>query len=255
MNRFRDRKKGSMRILLLLCGLWFSYLALKDNALFNMLFSSKEMLTNKVMVTIITTISTAVPTFFAAGMFKESFLVKAQAIYYYQRLLDTKIFWILAGLLAFLLGVISLSESVLISVLNFLVGIYLVAFALNLSFRKKKSEESEKSAPLPVRGPRIIFRDQVFGLTQDFMTIGRGDRASIQIEDPEKLINPVHAGIKRDEKGQYWVIDNDSRNGTYIFSGGQYRKIKKWAIYNGDVFALCYNPAKGPYFTFQFKTD
>ena len=254
MNRYRDRKKGSIRILLLLCGLWFSYLALKDNALFSVLFSSEEMLKNKVMVTAVTTVSTAVPTFFAVGMFKESFLVKTQAIYYYQRLLDTKIFWILAGLLAFSFGVISLSGFVLIPVLNFVVGIYLIAFALNLSFRKKKSEEPERSAP-PVRGPRIIFRDQVFSLTKDFMTIGRGERASILIEDPEKLINPVHVGIRKDEKGQYWVIDNDSKNGTYIFSKGQYKQVTKWALCNGDVFALCYNPAKGPYLTFQFKND
>ncbi|KYK35565.1 MAG: FHA domain-containing protein [Theionarchaea archaeon] len=255
MNEYIEKRKEPIRVLLLLCGIWFSYIALKDNALFGLIFQDQEMLRNKVLVTFVTTISTAAPTFFAVAMFKESFLVKTQAIYYYQRLIDRKIFWILAGLLAFFLGVISLSGIVLIPLLNFLAGIYLILFALNLSFRRKKAAKPVKPSTSHVRGPRILFRDQVFSLTKDFMTIGRGKKANIQIEDPKEVINPVHVGIKKDDQGQYWIIDNDSRNGTYIFSNGQYRKITKWALYNGDVFALCYNPSRGPYVTLQFRTD
>jgi hypothetical protein len=271
MNEYVEKRKQPIRVLLLLCGIWFSYLALKDNGLFDLIFPSQELLKNKVMVTIITTISTAVPTFFAVAMFKESFMVKTQAIYYYQRLIDRKFFWILAGLFAIVLGIVSLPdlgatslsdleivslpESFLIPLLNFLAGIYLILFALNLSFRRKKAAKPKEAAPSTVRGPRIIFRDQVFSLTEDFMSIGRGKKAKIQIEDPQEVINPVHVGIVKDDQGQYWVVDNESRNGTFIFSDGQYRKITKWALINGDVFALCYNPTKGPHITLQFRTD
>lgn len=270
MNEYVE-KKESVRVLLLLCGVWFSYLALKDNALFELIFPSQEMLKNKIMVTLITAISATVPTFFAVAMFKESFLVKTQAIYYYQRLIDKKSFWILAGLFAFFLGivslsyleiaslsdlgVVSLSGSVLIPSLDFLAGIYLIIFALNLPFGRKKAAKPEQAVSPAVRGPRILFRDQIFGLTEAFTTIGRGNRAKIRIEDPEKVINPVHVGIKKDEQGQYWLIDNDSRNGTYIFSNGQYKKVTKWALCNGDVFAFCYDSSKGPHLTFQFRTD
>ncbi|MGC1122166.1 MAG: FHA domain-containing protein [Candidatus Methanofastidiosia archaeon] len=254
LHRHSDRKKESIRIALLLCGLWFCYLALKDESLFNLLFSTEEMVKNRVMVTVATTISTAVPTFFAVAMFKESFLVKTQAIYYYQRLIDTKSFWILAGLVAFLFGGISLKEFMLIPVANFAVGIYLIIFGIKPSLGKGVSAIPATAEAYPKMGPRIILEDQVFGLSKNFTTIGRGKKADIQIPDPREVINPVHAGILKDERG-YWVIDNDSVNGTFIFSSGEFKRITKWALYNRDVIAFCYTREKGPYATLQFRTD
>lgn len=253
LSEHSDTRKESIRIVLLLCGLWFCYLALKDESLFHLLFSTEEMMKNRVMVTVATTISTAIPTFFAVAMFKESFLVRTQAIYYYQRLIDTKSFWVLAGLVAFFFASISLKEFVLIPAVDFAVGIYLIVFGVKPSLGVREPSKSVIPGAHPKTGPRVLFEDQVFSLSKNFTTIGRGKKADIRIPDSKEVINPVHAGILKDERG-HWLVDNDSTNGTYVFSGGTFKRITKWALYDKDVIALCYTSEKGPYVTLQFRT-
>ena len=109
--------------------------------------------------------------------------------------------------------------------------------------------------PVVGEGPRIIFEDQAFSITKDSVTIGRGEKADIQVPDPKNRISRVHAAIYRDERGQYWVRDNNSTNGTFIYADGRYKRVKKWLLHDGDTIGLSYDPSKGAHVILQFKTN
>jgi len=55
---------------------------------------------------------------------------------------------------------------------------------------------------------------QVFALDKDVVTIGRGRKADIRLEDTG--ISREHARIVRTDGGTFKVTDNGSRNGTYV---------------------------------------
>lgn len=114
-------------------------------------------------------------------------------------------------------------------------------------------KELEKVPP-PEKGPRLIFENQAFYLIKDSMTIGRGEAADITIPDPKRFISRIHAKIYKDE-GDYYIKDNDSANGTFIYKDGQYKKIKKIKLSDGDVIVLSYKPSRGAHITLQFKIE
>lgn len=114
-------------------------------------------------------------------------------------------------------------------------------------------EELEETLTLE-EGPRLIFGDQVFYITRDSMTIGRGKAADIRIPDPKRLISRIHAKIFKD-KGQCWIEDNNSVNGTFIQKDGKYEKIQKCTLSDGDMIALSYSPSEGAHITLQFRTE
>ncbi|MBU7009165.1 MAG: FHA domain-containing protein [Theionarchaea archaeon] len=103
-------------------------------------------------------------------------------------------------------------------------------------------EVTPPSEAKPEKEPRIILKDQVISISKSLMTIGRGESADIHIPDPERLVSRIHARVYRDERGQYWIEDNNSKNGTFIYKDGEYKKIKKWALHDGDTIVLCYDP-------------
>jgi len=108
--------------------------------------------------------------------------------------------------------------------------------------------------PLP-KGPRIIFEDQIFNITKDLVTIGRGEAADIQIQDPKNLVSRIHAKIYRDERGQYWIRDNNSENGTFIYTDGRYKRVRKWLLCDGDMIVLSYDPSRGARIIFQYRSN
>ncbi len=99
----------------------------------------------------------------------------------------------------------------------------------------------------------LIIQGEPHELIKEMTTIGRGESADIHIPDPERLVSRIHARVYRDKEGQYWIEDNNSKNGTFIYKDGEYKKIKKWALYHGDTIGLAYDPSTGPQVTLQFK--
>jgi len=108
-----------------------------------------------------------------------------------------------------------------------------------------KPKAAKQEAEVMVGGKRIP-------LTKTVMTIGRSENADIRIPDPDMLVSRIHARIYKD-KGQYWIEDNNSTHGTFIYQKGQYKKIQKWALYDGDVIVLCHDPQGGKEFPLKFK--
>jgi len=74
-----------------------------------------------------------------------------------------------------------------------------------------KPRKDERRAHLIVLSGTNV--GQVFELPKDRTSIGRDDRAEIQIMDAG--ISRHHAAIERDSEGAYRLVDDGSRNGTF----------------------------------------
>jgi hypothetical protein len=72
-------------------GIFLIYLAAANETLFNFILQST--VTERATVAIATTIAASIPMFFAVGMIKKSILTGWDTIYYYEKLLESKIFW------------------------------------------------------------------------------------------------------------------------------------------------------------------
>jgi len=85
------------------------------------------------------------------------------------------------------------------------------------------------------------------------MVIGRRHPADIIIPDQKRFISRRHATIYGDS-GRFWIEDLGSSNGTYVKTNGTFKRIKKYALKNNDVIALCYKPTRGAHTTFTFHS-
>jgi len=87
---------------------------------------------------------------------------------------------------------------------------------------------------------------------------GNGRPPDIGILDPERYVSKHHAKVSKDGKGQCWIEDLGSLNGTAMSSDGgrTYQPIpgfKRQRLKDGDVVALVYKPGRGPYMTIAFR--
>ena len=105
----------------------------------------------------------------------------------------------------------------------------------------------------PEENPRIVHEGRAYSKSEDPTTIGRDEKAGIQVHDPDKLVSRIHAKIYRDE-GQYWIEDNNSVNGTFIYKDGKYERIEKCALHHGDTIVLSYDPERD-FVTLHFKEN
>ncbi|MBU7048554.1 MAG: protein kinase [Theionarchaea archaeon] len=107
-----------------------------------------------------------------------------------------------------------------------------------------------------VYNPRLIIGSKEFPMIKSPLTIGRGGinvYPDIRILDPEKYLSKIHARIIQDPQGRYWIEDS-SQNGTFIYWGSGYKRVKRWNLQDNDIIAFCYSPRKGPYMLLKFKT-
>ena len=93
---------------LLIGGIFMVYLAVLDETLFN--FVLDNVTQNQFTVSLATVIAAALPMFFAVGFIKRSILRRWQTIYYYEKMLLGKVFWILTVILLNIITFIILSE-------------------------------------------------------------------------------------------------------------------------------------------------
>ena len=108
--------------------------------------------------------------------------------------------------------------------------------------------------PTGAYNPRIIVGSKEFPV-EDSLTLGRGGgrvHPDVTVHDPEKYLSKIHARVLTDAEGGHWIEDC-SVNGTFVFTLGEYKKIKKWKLQDNDIIAFCWNAEKGPYITLKYK--
>lgn len=81
----------------------------------------------------------------------------------------------------------------------------------------------------------------------------------IAINDPENYISRHHARIRVGVNGECYVEDLHAVSGTALrhSSSAVYERLrpeKEYPLHDGDVIALAYSPAKGPYMTVSYHT-
>ena len=81
-------------VALFVVGIFVIYIAAADETLFNMVLDITD--TDRLGVTVATTVAAAVPMFFAVGMIRKAVSNKWFTIYQYEDMLNGKVFWVLA---------------------------------------------------------------------------------------------------------------------------------------------------------------
>lgn len=116
-----------------------------------------------------------------------------------------------------------------------------------------KPEEEIDEKMVKETEAKIIIEGRRIPLTEESIIIGKGKEADIRITDSDIAVSEIHARVFKDEKGQYWIEDKNSENGTFIFLFGEYRRIKMWRLYDGDIIGLCYAPTAGKQYPIIFE--
>jgi hypothetical protein len=106
----RSAKEILTNIPLFLGGIFMIYLAAADETLFNFILGNT--IQNQLTVALATTVAAAVPMFFAVGMIKQSIVSGLYTIYYYEKMLQGSIFWILSIILLIITAAIIVIEGV-----------------------------------------------------------------------------------------------------------------------------------------------
>jgi len=91
---------------LFIVGLFVIYIAAYDDALFNLVRFAIG--TDRLGITIATTVAAAVPIFFAVGMIRKSIGINWFTIYHYERMLEGKGFWSLAIIVLIIIAILHL---------------------------------------------------------------------------------------------------------------------------------------------------
>lgn len=106
----RSAKEILTNIPLFLGGLFMIYLAAADETLFNFILG--KTIQNQLTVSLATTLAAALPMFFAVGMIKQSIVSGLYTIYYYEKMLQGVIFWILTIIVLISIAAIMVVEGV-----------------------------------------------------------------------------------------------------------------------------------------------
>ena len=102
---FRSFQEVLNNIPLFAGGIFMIYLAAADFTLFDAITQGRQ--NDRLIVAMATVVSAALPMFFAVGLVKVSLLTGKDTIFYYEKLLQSSIFWIITILI--LLSIASLT--------------------------------------------------------------------------------------------------------------------------------------------------
>ena len=116
---------------------------------------------------------------------------------------------------------------------------------------RSASEMKQKIMKVSKPQTNLIIGSTQYPISKESTLIGRGTDADFKITDPQKFISPIHTEIRR-IYGCFFVF-NRSINGTYVYRGGEYHKIEKMELFDGDVIVMCYKPSRGPYRVAKFR--
>ncbi len=133
-------------------------------------------------------------------------------------------------------------------------GIKAIERATEYDPRKRYSSVSEFRDELfglrkPKRRASIFVMGREYEITKDITTIGKS--GDIAIPDKLGYVSRIHCVIVKKD-GEFILLDNKSRCGTYVYDG-TYKRVDKHTLKDGDLIALCYNRERGPYIVLQFR--
>jgi pSer/pThr/pTyr-binding forkhead associated (FHA) protein len=135
-------------------------------------------------------------------------------------------------------------------------GVIMLGIGSYVGRKTAKKVRTRTEAPTLTRGKaeaKIVVEGKSYTLVKSPTTIGRGKKADIRIPDPDMVVSRIHARIYQDEKGQYWIEDNNSTHGTFIYRDGTYKRIQRWALYERDLIVLCHDPKGGKQVPITFE--
>lgn len=70
--------------------------------------------------------------------------------------------------------------------------------------------------------------------------IGRSqEQCHIVIDDPHRTVSSVHAELFQDGMGRWYLLDKQSRNGTFINRGQNWERFKQGFVEPGQKIAFC----------------
>ena len=136
----RSLKEILTNIPLFAGGIFMVYIAAADETLFNAIVGGN--FGDRLVVSLATTVAAALPMFFAVGLIKQSIVSGLYTIYYYERMLQGSIFWVLTIILLIAITAIILVQGTIhlynapIVVGCSLLSVYLVIYVAKL--RKKQ---------------------------------------------------------------------------------------------------------------------
>ena len=136
----RSLKEILTNIPLFVGGIFMVYIAAVDETLFNAILGGNFQ--DRLAVSLATTVAAALPMFFAVGLIKQSIVSGLYTIYYYEKMLQGIIFWILTIILLMAITAIILAQGGVhlynapIAVGSSLLSIYLVIY-LRKSHKKQ----------------------------------------------------------------------------------------------------------------------
>jgi len=140
---------------LFLCGVFLVYVAAADETLFNWIAVD---MTNRLIVTVATIISAALPMFFAVGAIKQSILYGRETLYYYEKMLKHWIFWLSSGVCCIGIAIVRFTQADISLLGKFgfialtgLVAVYFIYYALTLA---GKSQNPAPQQYVPQYQPR-----------------------------------------------------------------------------------------------------
>ena len=132
----RSLKEILTNIPLLAGGIFMVYIAAVDETLFNAVVGGNFQ--DKLVVSLATTVAAALPMFFAVGMIKQSVVSGLYTIYYYEKMLQGSIFWVLTiilliAIIAIILvqGPVNLYNAPIVGGCS-LLSIYLVIYVIKI---------------------------------------------------------------------------------------------------------------------------
>jgi len=121
-------------MILAACGLFQAYLAVFDPTLFNLV--SMGDLTNRLVVSAATVVAAGVPFLFGLGALKEGVVPNLQTVFFYERMLRGKSFWLVSALFTlslapaiYIQGRLQQSEGLAVGGITLLVSLYLLLIA------------------------------------------------------------------------------------------------------------------------------
>jgi len=132
----RSLKEILTNIPLFAGGIFMVYIAAADETLFNAIVGGN--FGDRLVVSLATTVAAALPMFFAVGLIKQSVVSGLYTIYYYEKMLQGSIFWVLTivlliAIVAIILvqGTVHLYNAPIVAGCS-LLSVYLVIYVVKL---------------------------------------------------------------------------------------------------------------------------
>jgi serine/threonine protein kinase len=103
------------------------------------------------------------------------------------------------------------------------------------------------------RRARIFVQGKTHFLLKDQMTIGSSSDCDIQVDDNWGCIDDNHATVFK-EGDSWYILDNNSRNGTFIKKGDKFFKVEEIPLLDESYLALGHSERNGPHISLRFRT-